>query len=306
LLPPAQSPEKADFNITIYKTMANRGGRNGRGNGRGSEHGRGGRGGGAPPAWPVHELPPLNNPVTEFYAPLRANRAQLLIRRCDAGLYSIVPHTLDDWRTTDPTVMSNAYWVSLNNKLGNVDRTLVSVRAALSTMDFSDNEIDFLDMKNVPMVNGVVANNCPALVWNAFNTNLEGGMTLKNSTALCSKLKYMCGETTNDTVHVLTKGPQFDLVGGKVKFSEYLVYIDDVTDTMPLFKSFLREMFEELNLTSVNELAEPFLQSNGLFLSTERFNCTRQNAAHEPLVSLEIIQVAAFFVKIVVHDVIIH
>ncbi len=245
----------------------------------------------------------------EIFSKLRENKDNIVIRR-DDGNYTVSAHTLGDWVDSNGKALPMKYWNALNNRFGNTDGTLLSVKAMLERMQFTEEEINHIDMKNVELYSGLVINHVASnTAWRNFSSELPESYQLTNNVPICGKLKYVCGEVNNGTVHILVKAPdnkfmdykKSDFVGGKAHFEEYLPFIE-LGDNKSLFRSFLREVFEELNINSSTETSAIPLEETSGIISTSRFNCTAVRSNGNVNISLELIQIAPFFVKIIVSD----
>ena len=245
----------------------------------------------------------------EIFNKLKENKDNIVIRR-DDDKYTLSAHTLADWVDNNGKALPMRYWNALNNRFGNTDGSLISVKTMLERMQFTEDQINHIDMKNVELYSGVVINHVHnSTVWRNFSSELPENYQLINNVPLCGKLKSVCGEISNGTVHILVKAPdnkfmdykKSDFVGGKAHFEEYLPFIE-LHDNKSLFRSFLREVFEELNVTSsVETSAIPLEEVDGV-ISTPRFNCTAVRSSGNMNISLELIQIAPFFVKIIVTE----
>lgn len=295
----------------------NRGGREGgrRGEGgRGAGRGRGvgGRGRGQTIKLPSFEM----DKREELKGILHANLSSLVIRRdeneeggANEYKFTLTAHTQGDWSQFDDRPANNDYWSSLNDNLGNQDRSLESLKQMLIDLNFSESEINSMDMKNVEIFSGVVVKSATISndLWTKFNTNLEGNnITLDNNIKMCGKLKFICKEKKNGTIFVLVKKDNrlykmIDFIGGKLSLTEYLNF-SAFKDDIHLFYSFIREGLEELNLEFTGEsIPLPQRYPNGS-LYTEKMKCRRllkDTNDVEFEVSLTFLQVAPFFGKII-------
>lgn len=276
----------------------------------GSQRGRGGGKHTDSRAAPSIVMYPSDHEIeSEIFNRLKEKKDYIVIRRDDER-YMLSAHTLADWADSNGKALPMRYWNALNNRFGNIDGSLTSVKAMLERMQFTEDEINHIDMKNVELYSGVVINHVRNnSVWRNFSLELPENYQLTNNVPLCGKLKYVCGESSNGTVHILVKAPdnkfvdykKSDFVGGKAHFEEYLPFIE-LRDNKSLFRSFLREVFEELNVSSpVETSAIPLEEANGVIF-TPRFNCTAVRSGGSVDISLELIQIAPYFVKIVVTE----
>ena len=268
----------------------------------------------------VFKMAELKMEDREYVGNVLRTNAHRLVIHVDKNNYCLQGAFFSDWINDKGGESTLQFWKLLNVTYGHDvggRGTLVTLEKMLKSFGFTGEVINNLAMTNVKIMSGVVVReNVSDSIWDHLNSDLEGGSDLKGVDyklrlsnergTMCSKVNRMVGE--DEAVYMLFKNDEtypHDFIGGKMTLAEYRL----LNFRVGLFRAFIREGLEELNLQSdVNLRDVTLFKDNGRFL-TEKLACRRAREGKDDeskegdlLLCLQFIEVGPCLGKIVIRS----